>query len=514
MTVGTYERLSSQDNSFLLFEQRNTPMNIGGSSIFERGPLGLPGGGVDIDKIRAHFLARLGSVPRYRQRLSFTPVLGHPVWVDDGRFNIRYHLRHTRLPSPGNEEQLKEVSARILSQPLDRRKPLWEMWVIEGLDGDRFAMIHKTHHCVVDGVSGIDLFAAMMRTTPECDVEEPRAWVPRPSPSAAELLVNEMAYRSKVSLSILRTMRDAARDPGTTVGSARENAAVVWRTLTTGLRAAAETPLNGRIGPNRRSDWFALDMADVKAVKNRFGAKVNDVVLAAVAGGVRRYLEHRGVQLRDMDFRAVVPVNIRTHAERMVGNQVSAWITSLPIHERHPEKRIAEICRQTTYLRTSNQAAGISALSQVADLGDQILSLGVRLVRELHPYNMIVTNVAGPPFPLYLLGSRLLAGYPVVPLFDNQGLGIALLSYAGQLFWGFNADWDLVADLPVFVDGVRQSFHELCDAPQAIRLRGAENRGSGKPRGRVPALRRRTTRKRPKVPVSPNGRDRPAAAAH
>lgn len=498
----TYERLSAQDNSFLLFERRNTPMNIGGLSIFEAGPLALPGGGIDVGKIRSHFQACLRSVPRYRQRLEFAPFLGHPVWVDDDRFNLRYHLRHTRLPNPGNEEQLKELSARILSQPLDRRKPLWEIWVVEGLAGDRFALIHKTHHCVVDGVSGIDLFAALMRTTPECDVEAAEDWAPRTSPSGAELFAGEMAHRAKLPLSLLRAVGDTARDPAAMFGAARENAAIAWQTVTNGLQPPAVTPLNGPIGPHRRFDWLALDLEDVKKVKNRFGAKINDVVLAAVAGGVRSYLEHRGVGVADLEFRAVVPVNIRTHAERTLGNQVSAWITSLPIQERDPAKRLAQIRDRTAQLKEEKQAAGISILSLIGDLGDRVLSLGVRLIRELHPYNMIVSNVAGPPVPLYLLGAQLLAGYPMVPLFDHQGLGIALFSYAGKVFWGFNADWDLVADLPVFVDGVHQSFRELSCCQATIHLRAAERRRRKK-RAAPPAIsKRRVIRKSVQV-VSP-----------
>lgn len=464
-----YERLSSQDSSFLVFETPTTHMHVAGSSVFQLDPLATESGGLDIERLRAYIASRLGYLPRYRQRLVFTPIERYPIWVDDDRFNINYHVRHTSLPRPGDDKQLKRLSARIMSQQLDRGKPLWECWVVEGLEGNRFAMITKTHHCVIDGESGVDLMTILMSPTPEQTIEETPPWIPRPAPTWREMLRDEIMLRTNTPYELIQGARELLKDPEQTREDLVETFGAVWDTLTTGLGGAPPTPINKPIGPHRRFDWLEMDLAEVKAVKNKLGGTVNDVVLATVAGGIRRFFERRRISVEGLDFRTIVPVSVRTAAERgTFGNRVSAWITILPIQERDPRTRLLKVREMTSDLKESKRALGAEVLTHMADwMGSTILHLGVRLANRVRPYNMIVTNVPGPQFPFYMYGCQMLAAYPQVPLFQGQGIGVALFSYMGKMFWGFIADWDLVPDLDHFVRAIEASFHELRDAAAA-----------------------------------------------
>jgi len=463
-----YQRLSAQDASFLVFEGPSTPMNVGGASVFEAGPLMTGEGGVDIERIKQYIGSQLHLIPRYRQRLAYSLIERQPVWVDDDRFRLDYHVRHIALPRPGNAQQLKGVAADILSRSLDRQKPLWELWIVEGLEGQRFATVTKAHHCMVDGISGVDVATVTMRTTPDATIERSRPWRPRRIPSGVELLREDVLRRA--SLPVIRSL--AAAPANILRSDFTERLAAVWSTLRAGLRGAANTPLNQPTGAYRRFDWLSLDLADVKAVKAQLGGTVNDVVLATVAGAVRRFLQRRRVSVRGLDFRVAAPVNMRAPGDRTLGNRASVWLTALPIDERDPRRRLAKVCELTTTLKQSKQALGAEVLMQVADwTGPALATLGARFASRVSPYNLLVTNVPGPQFPLYLLGARLLEAYPLVPLFENQALGIALFSYAGRLCWGFNADWNLVPDLHAFVEDVEASFTELCRAAGSLHVR-------------------------------------------
>ena len=465
MSAG-YERFSAQDSSFLVFEDPNTHMHLGGIAIFDPGPLATADGGVDIERIRRHVESRLHWIPRYRQRVAYVPLERHPVWVDDDHFNLSYHVRHTSLPRPGDEEQLKRLAGRIMSQRLDRRRPLWEIWIVEGLEGGRFAMVTKTHHCMVDGVAAVDLNAVLLSPTPEHPQEEAPPWEPRPTPAPLALLRDEALRQVRRPLDLVRWLGNAVQRSDLDPSRLLERATAAWETIGAGLRGAARTPLNQPIGPHRRFDWLTLDLGEVKGVKERFGGTVNDVVLATVAGAVRRFLRHRQLSLEGMDFRIVVPVSVRSEDERgRFTNRASGWIMSLPIQERDPRRRLSKVRTTTKRLKESNQASGVEVLTQLAEsVGSAAVSLGTRFASRLAPYNLIVTNIPGPQVPLFMLGARLRAGYPTVPLFENQGLGVATFSYAGQLCWGFNADWDLVPDLHEFVRALEDSFRELAEA--------------------------------------------------
>jgi WS/DGAT/MGAT family acyltransferase len=493
MAEPAYERLSAQDSSFLLFETPTTPMHLGGTTIFEVGPLAAASGGVDIDRVRAYIGSRLHWIPRYRQKLKYIPIENHPVWVDEDRLNLHYHVRHTSLPKPGNEKQLKELSARILSQQLDRGRPLWEVWIVEGLEGGRFAMIVKTHHCVVDGISGVGLMSVLLNPTPDDTIEPPSEWRPRPAPSGAELLRDALRYRASQTAQVGRALGELVRRPERNRARVAENLSMAWGMITEGLKQPAQTPLNQSIGHYRRFDWKALPIEQVKEIKNRLGGSINDVILTTVAGAVGQFLAHRGALRKRLDYRTVIPVSVRSSDEQgQAGNRVSAWLLSLPVTQPDPLKRFERVKRTTERLKKNNHAKGIEILTQLAELSTPILTLGVGLAARMSPYNLIVTNVPGPQTPLYMLGAPMIEGYPHVPLFENQGLAVALFSYNGRLCWGFNADWDLVPDLEVFVAAVERSFQQLLTAVRATSRRPALAKRKRQPIDRAPNARRRT----------------------
>ena len=489
-----YTRLTMLDNSFLAMEGSNTHMHVASTILFDAGPLARPDGGIDADRIRSYVRSRLHLIPRYRQRLAAIPIERHPVWVDDDHFNIHYHVRHTSLPRPGDVRQLKRLSARIMSQQLDRAKPLWEIWIVEGFEeGKRFALVSKTHHCMIDGISGADLISVLLGVTPDQEFEDAGEWSPRPAPSAAALLRDEVIRRARAPLAMLEHLPSAVRAPRMALAGLRESVTAVRETLAAQLGSAPPTPLNEPIGPHRRFDWLAMDLADLKEVKDQLGGSLNDVVLATVAGALRRFLEHRRTSVGDLEFRAFVPVSVRSRQERgTLGNRVAAWMAVLPVAEADPRRRLAKVTEVTTRLKESKQALGAEILSAVSEWSSStLLSLALQLAGRVPPFNLVVTNVPGPQLPLYLLGARLLECYPMVPLYVNQGLGIALFSYAGRIYWGFNADYDLLPDLHDFVEAIEASFGEL---QKAARAEGAP--GAARPR-RVASTRRRAKKKAP-----------------
>jgi diacylglycerol O-acyltransferase len=465
-----YERLSVLDYSFLAFEGPNSYMHIAAAAVFEAAPVATTDGGIDIERIRQYINSRLPSIPRYRQRLAFIPVENHPVWVDDDHFDLAYHVRHTSLPRPGSDPQLRELCARILERPLNHAKPLWEIWVIEGLAGGRFALVMKVHHCMVDGLGGVELLAALLQPTADTPTTNSIAWEPRPAPSGAELLRDEVARRMKMSVELARRLRGSGgREPD--AASWGRSLQAAWELVREGLRRPVSSPLNQPIGPHRRFHWVTCDLDAIKEVKNQMGGTVNDVVLTVVSGAVRAFFERRGFAMDVMDFRVAVPVNIRADAERhFTGNRVSAWLVSLPIQERRPTRRLLAVQQMSRHLKETNHAIGGRILTQAAEwTSTNVLTLGALLSSRVQPFNLIVTNVPGPQFPLYLLGARMEAIYPQVPLFENQALGIALFSYNGKLFWGFNGDWDALPDLEVFVKDSEASFRALRRAAQRQR---------------------------------------------
>jgi WS/DGAT/MGAT family acyltransferase len=461
-----YDRLTALDAMFLDLEETHVHMHVGAVALFESGPLTDSDGELAIDRIRAVVEAALANSPRLRQKLARVPVFGHPVWVDDERFNLSYHLRHTSLPRPGDIRLLKRLAGRILSQKLDRGKPLWEMWVVEGVEENRFALIAKAHHCMVDGISGLDLLAGVLRVDPDPTVEPLSTWYPRPSPTRERLLRDELLHRAFWPLSLARSAGRALGNPREVLGDLEEIASGLGEILTTGLRPTASTPLNPDIGPHRRFDWAGIDLAAVKEVKTRLGGTVNDVVLATTAGAIGRFLRKRGIHLDGQAFRAQVPMSIRTRAEReSAGNRIVMLLADLPVDEPDPQRRYRQVVRTTARLKKSPQRAGAEFFEALSNstLTSLFLFLA-RIATRQRSFNIVVTNVPGPQFPVYLLGARMQEIYPLVPLAGNQGLGIALFSYDGRLYWGLNADWDALPDIHGMVTGLHEEFESLYKA--------------------------------------------------
>lgn len=459
-----YERLSAQDNSFLVSEQPNVPLHVAAVAIYEVGDLVNDVGGVDVRKFKQALEAQLHRIPRYREKLQYVPVEGRPVWVDDPHFNIDYHVRHAALPRPGDIEELKKLTARITTRPLDRSRPLWEMWIIEGLSEDRFAIVNKIHHCMIDGAAGAGVAQILMSPTPEHEVGEPRPFMPRPAPSAAELALDAAKRMALSPVEVMGSLGAFARRSSNLTGEIGARARAVADLAQNALLPSSDTPMNGKLGPHRRIDWLTLQLEDVKAVRRALGCTVNDVVLATVTGAVRQYLLRRGCSPDGIDFRISAPVSTRGEAERgQMGNRVSAWILRLPIDETDPLAWLRRVNEGTRELKENRQALAIDLMMDAAEYAPaSVLSLGARVAAA--PINMIVTNVPGPQFPLYILGARLLEMHPLVPLLDGTGLGIALFSYDGNLHVGLNADYEMIPDLSAFTALFAQSFLTLFDA--------------------------------------------------
>jgi WS/DGAT/MGAT family acyltransferase len=475
-----YQPLSAQDASFLFFEHRATHMHVAALAIFEVGPLRSETGGVDAARLARYGESQLGT-------LRATPEVGvhaaRAAVFDDARFDLEYHVRHTALPPPGGVDQLERLVGRVLSQPLDRDRPLWEMWLVEGLERDRFALLIKVHHCMVDGVAGASLLTTLFRA-------EPDASIPRPLHGChaarlpLRLVLEEAIDWASTPLTLAHAAGEALREPGRTLGRARERTASVAEALRGALHLPSTTGLERPIGPHRRVEWGIFDLAEIKGVGRQLGGKVNDVVLAIVTGAMRRFLERRGEPLQAIDYRVVVPVNMRSASEEPgVANRDSAFFLSLPVAESNPRARFDAVRTETARLKRSHAAEGIDFLGQLIDRTGStwLIGLFARIALRVQPYNQIVSNVPGPQFPLYVLGARLLELYPMPPLFERQGLGTAVMSYDGRLCWCILADRDVVPDLDVLAHDVDAAFHEFRGAAGRVGLPRTFGRDAGAP---------------------------------
>ncbi len=466
-----YDRLSYLDNSYLALESRSTHFHVGAVTIFEAGSFATGDGGIDVKLLRDFVASKLHVVPRYRQRLAWVPIERHPVWVDDEFFNIEHHIRHIALPRPGSEEELKWIAGRLMSQPLDRSKAMWEMIVVEGLEGGRFALVTKIHHAMIDGIAGVDLMAMLMGMEPTTEIVAGPTYEPRGVPNGTELLVRETTRRISGLMESLLEVGSLVQNASEIRDNLFRRLKAVNASLSSGwLTPTGGTPINGQIGPDRRIEWLSTPLDEVKEVKNLLGGTVNDVILTTVAGGVRRFLiEERGVDddaLFQTEFRVMAPVSVRSPRDRgTVGNQVAMWLVNLPIGESDPVKQHATVVEETRMLKKSNQALGASTLVRLsAGAPATLVALGARLAANARPFNMTVTNVPGPQFPLYLLDAKVLRTYPLVPLWQSHGVGVALFSYTGSVDWGLNGDFGLMYDLDKFGAALEEAFRELLKA--------------------------------------------------
>ena len=449
-----YERLSGLDATFLHLEDRSAHMHVGALVLFDGAP-------PSYRQVLALIESRLHSVPRYRQRLMTVPFgQGRPVWVDESQFDLEYHVRHTALPAPGGLEQLKKLAGRLLSQQLDRDKPLWELWFVEGLGPDKFALLSKTHHCMIDGISGVDLATILLDTELSTAVPPPpEAWTPRPPPPAGQLFLDSMKDQLTHPLQIARQALEAGSDARNLL--VQMAAGVMPLVGLAQLGQAPASSLNHAIGPHRRFEGVRLKLAEVKAVRSKLGGTVNDVILAVMAGALRTLALSRGEVPQDL--RAMVPVSVRSpDARGTLGNQVTAMFCPLPVAEPDPSFRLARVQEAMKGLKESKQAVGALALSRLGDFAPPTLvAQAARLSATTRLFNILVTNVPGPQFPLYFLGRKMAECYPVPPLAANTSIGIALLSYDGAIDVGLLGDADSAKDLRTLADAVRAALDEL-----------------------------------------------------
>jgi diacylglycerol O-acyltransferase len=469
------DRLTSIDASFLAQEGAASHMHIGGLLLFEGPPPAF-------EDYLDHVRGRLHLVPRYRQKLATPPLeTGRPLWVDDPSFNLEYHIRHAALPAPGTEEQLFRLAARIASQQLDRAKPLWESWLVEGLEGDRFALIFKTHHSLVDGVSGVDLatvlFDLSLNPAPAPTDLEP--WQPYPEPSAAELALAGVRGAVRTTADLMTRALTALTHPGSSLGFARDAAEGLGEIVWAGLNPAPETPLNVEIGPHRRFAVVRQQLADYKEVKDALGGTVNDVVLAVVSGALAGWLRSRGVRTEGLEMRALVPVSVRAKDEHgSLGNKLTVMRGPLPVYIRDPVARLRFVRQAMDGLKESKQAVGAATLAQVNNLAPPtILAQASRLNFSTRLFNLIVTNIPGPQLPLYVLGRRLEDLFPIAFLPEHHALAVAIMSYDGGIDYGLLGDFDALPDIDVVADGIDAALNELLEAARGRRERTATTNG-------------------------------------
>ena len=452
------DRLTGLDASFLALENKGAHMHVGSVLVFE-GPAPA------YDDFVARIERRLSSVPRYRQRLAYPPLgLSRPVWVDDPHFNVRYHLRHTGLPGAAGDDQLRVLAGRVFAQQLDRDKPLWEIWLVDTMADGRFALICKTHHALVDGISGVDIMTVLFDLSPDAEeLEAGPPWAPRPAPSTAELAAEAIAERVA---SPLRFVRDALAHPDRAGTSAGRAAAGLASFASAGVAGAPASPLNVRIGPHRRFAWASADLAVLKGVKDALGGTINDAVLTVVTGALRTFLIRRGRDPEGTELKAMVPISVRADAERgALGNRVAAMYAPLPVGLPNAVERFRFVHAAMAGLKESGQAVGAVAITRLADAAaPTVLDQAARLQSRQRFFNLTVTNVPGPQVPLYVMGRRLEAFYPKVPLVLNTALGIAIMSYDGGLFFGLLGDYDAMPDLDVMAADLDAAVGELAAA--------------------------------------------------
>lgn len=459
----TVDRMSPLDATFLHVEDAVTHMHIGSVLMFE-GPAPA------YDELLAAVVGKLPLLPRYRQVVRFVPLqLGRPVWADDEHFNVEYHVRHTALPPPGGEVELRRLVGRVMSQQLDRSKPLWELWMVEGLDEGRWAVLSKTHHCMVDGVSGTELVTVLLDMTPDTAPPAPEPWRPGAPPSSLGLAADALATLARSPYEQVRAARAATRVPRQAVAQLRELGRGV-AAMSAVARPGPVSSLNGPIGPHRRYAWASTTVDDIRQVRKAFGGTFNDVVLAAITAGFRQLLESRGEHI-DRVVRTLVPVSVRSRdpSGRAVGdgrydNQVSAMIAELPVGIADSVDRLHAVSAQLADLKESRQALAGEALTSLSGFApSMLLALGARIATKTAQRNVntVTTNVPGPQLPLYLAGRRMLTAYPYVPLAAQCRIGVAIFSYDGEVNFGLTGDYDAVPDIDVLSRAIRQGMDDL-----------------------------------------------------
>jgi diacylglycerol O-acyltransferase len=458
------DRLSSLDVSFLYLEEPTTPMHVGGLATFQP-----PDDGLDYDGLVSLIEQRIGQVPRYRQKVKWVPGhLANPVWVDDPDFDVTFHVRRSALPRPGSDAQLRELLGRLMSRRLDRSRPLWEMYLVEGLEGGRIAIITKTHHAMVDGVSAVDIGQVILDVTPVPRELPDDLWMPQSAPGGVGLLLAAVTEVVRRPTAALDTARIGLLDLRATATKLLGTMGGLVAMARTAARPAPGSPLNVTIGEQRRIGLARTELDDYKRVRKAHGGTVNDVVLATVAGALRGWLLSRGEAVTGATtVRAMVPVSVRSGDEQgALGNRVSSYFVDLPVGEPDPVVRLSQVSFAMKGHKESGQSVGADAIVALSGFAPPTLhALGARVANGMtrRLFNVVVTNVPGPQFPLYAAGAQMLDMFPVVPLAKGQAISIGLTSYNGGVFYGLNADRDGMSDVDVIASLIEESLAELVD---------------------------------------------------
>jgi len=475
------ERMNTLDAGFFFAENTCVPMHLGALALFE-GPAPSYPDLVDL------YVARLSRVPRYRQVVRTAPLhMFRPAWADDEHFEIGHHLRHAAVPKPGRALQLHHLAGEIYAQPLDRSRPLWEAWLLDGLEAGRWAILSKVHHCMVDGIGGADLMTEVFDLRPDCrpPVETP-VWQPQPGPTLAGALASGLRdaviWPVRVLMGVPSLVRQRLPGPDDVAVFASGLGSSARR-----LMVPSASCLNGPIGPSRQWTWTTASLNMVKQIRAEYGGSVNDVLLAAITRGFRDLLMERRELSDGLIVRSLVPISIRCPEEHGVTtNRLSAVLANLPVAESDPIRRLQLVRDQMRQIKRTNQAVGAELLAQMLGATPpSLLRLGTRVAFQL-PQSLVqtmTTNVPGPGFPLYVLGRKLVQVHPYAPIADNVKIAIAIFSYLGELSFGITADSSAASDLDVLAQGIHRGLAELQTASQCHSPKPAEvcAHNSGRP---------------------------------
>ncbi|MEH6549125.1 MAG: wax ester/triacylglycerol synthase family O-acyltransferase [Pseudomonadales bacterium] len=483
-----YDVLTPTDYGFLVHESPKEHMHVTGLATFTAGPLANKDGGVNFDKLKKAVKDVLHRVPRYRQKLMWieeekSSLLGRvtswiqpnteypPVWVDDEHFDINYHVRHTSLPHPGNAEQLKALTGQIMSQQLDRSRPLWEVYIIEGMEGGGFACVTKMHHCMVDGESGIDLTAVLMHIDPDHVPEDGPQYRPRPAPSQEELKKETRKAQFQKPWKVIQDLQEFSKQTDSVSQDLMDRAKAVGELFSSMTGKRADSPINGESSAQRIFDWLDLPLDHIKRIAKSADATVNDVVLTIVTGAMRDYCGVRGFDVKTEPFRVSAPVSMRKHAGRKLdegemGNEITQWTVSLPIHERSPRKQLAAIHTDTVAMKDSSAVLATQTITSVLSLSPGLM--GAMMGQATVAVNTVVTNMPGPQFALYQCGAEMQVARPCVPLNSGLGVVIGVLSYNGTISFGLTGDPAIMEDLAEFREMLEKSYHALIKSTKAL----------------------------------------------
>ncbi|HEV7906854.1 MAG TPA: wax ester/triacylglycerol synthase family O-acyltransferase [Pseudonocardiaceae bacterium] len=457
------DRLSALDASFLYLEDSTTPMHVGELAVFRR-----PRTGFDYDRLVELIEQRLALVPRYRQKVVHVPGrVARPVWVDDPDFDVAYHVRRSALPKPGNDAQLRELVARLMSRPLDHTRPLWEIYLVEGLARNRAAVITKTHQAVVDGIGAMEIGQVILDVSPTPRAPVENLWMPQPEPSPMQLVMDAVAEAVQRPGELVENVRSATMDTVATVQKIAGALGGLASAVRTAVTPPPGSPLNVRISPQRRFAVARTRLEDYRAIRRVHGGTVNDVVLAALSGAMRNWLLSRGEAVTaSTTMRAMAPMSVRNADGdgASPGNRVSAFLVDLPVGEPNPVVRLHHVSHEMREHQESGQSVAADALVKVSGFAPPTLhALGARAASSFSRrlFNVVVSNVPGPQVPLYAAGAKMVEIFPVVPLAKNQALSIGVTSYDGGVYFGLNADRDAMSDVDVLAMMVEESVEEL-----------------------------------------------------